>query len=267
MSSPPLNAGLHPGLVGSGRPALLVKQKHSREPLRYSDLPTSLVDVAPTALALAGIETESQTVFDLQEGQARKRYFTPYSIRKLWSGDPIPYVRYTVEGPVHDGSNWVLTDIKTFREAPAAYDPVNFTNAYHFMVGASLSRAEPDKGSAWVKGRQLSFLITLPDPLAARSLQLTVNLPKWIPEQSIRLQLNNGPAGSPIKVHPAKRFWQDISFPLEPDQLLPGRNFVSILFDRTYASPDSDSLRVSVHLRSIRISGDDQAAAVERLHQ
>jgi hypothetical protein len=135
------------------------------------------------------------------------------------------------------------------------------------MVGASLSRAEPDKASAWVKGRQLSFLITLPDTLAARSLQLTLNIPKWIPEQSIRLQLNSEPAGSPIKVYPAKRFWQDVSIPLESGQLLPGRNFVSILFDRSYPSPDSDKLQVSALLKSIRVSGEDQTAGAERLHQ
>jgi len=267
ISSPPLNTGLYPGLMGSARPALLVKQTNSREPLQYSDLPTSLVDVAPTALALASIETAAQTVFDLQRGQARERHFTPYSIKNLWSGNSIPHIRYTVDGPVSDGSNWLVTDIRTFREAPQAYDPVNLSNARDFVVGASLSRAEPDKGSAWITGRQLGFVITLPEHPAAPSLQLKLHLPEWMPGQSIQLQLNNGPAAVPVTVSPAEEFWQEISLPLDPGQLLHGRNFISILFDRIYQSPNSKKLRASVLLKSIRVSGDDQAEEAERVHQ
>src|SRR5690606_37408443 len=47
---PPLNSGLYPGLLGSGRPTLLVKPRNNRHPLVFSKTPTSLVDVAPTAL-------------------------------------------------------------------------------------------------------------------------------------------------------------------------------------------------------------------------
>ena len=260
MSSQPVNAGLYLGLLGSGRPALLVKQKHQRQPLQFSSAPTSLLDVAPTALDLVGIETAAQTVFDLEESQSRVREFTPYFIPDFYSGRPVPYNRYRVNGPTHAGNQWVLTDIRSFREPPAAYEPVNHRNAAGFMVGASLNPNEPDKGSAWIRGRQVSFLINLPNPQSAHSMQVTLHLPDWVPEQSLRVQLNNAPAGKPVMLRPGDEYWQDLALQLEPDQLHSGRNFVSILFDHTYPSPKISTFRASALLKSIRISSESPSA-------
>lgn len=254
MIGSPLNSGLYPGSLGSGRPALLVKQMNSHVPLQFSDLPTSLVDIAPTALALVGIEAETPSIFDLPNRPQRVRYYTPYSIRDLWSGDPIPHVRYSVVGAAQNAEHWVLSDIKSFRELPADFDPVNFTNAEGHMLGASLSRAKPDNHSSWIRGRQLGFLINLPKSEAAQSLDLTLHLPEWIPEQSLTIQLNNAPNGQKIDLSQSEGFWQEASIPLDNRQLVPGRNFITILFERTYSPPGKANPQAAILLKSIRVS-------------
>lgn len=254
MTAAPINSELYPGMLGSGRPALLVKQMHSRVPLQFSDLPTSLVDVAPTALALVGIETEAPSVFDIPEQQTRVRYYTPYSIRDFWSGEAIPYVRYRIEGAVRDGEHWVLSDIRSFREPPTDFDPVNLANAEGQMMGASLSRSKPDNESSWITGRQLGFLINLPEREAVQSLELTLHLPQWIPAQSFTVQLNNAQHSNKFDLFRDEAYWQKVSIPLDNDQLVPGRNFISILFERTYSPPDKDNWQAAVLLKSIKVS-------------
>ena len=254
LTSAPLNQGLYPGLMGSGRPALLVKKQHQEGPLQFSDAPTSLVDVAPTALALAGLEPSAPSVMDLTPGTDRERYFTPYSIARLYSGESIPYVRYQVGVPVSDGRSWVVKDMTTFDLPPAEYVPVNFNTAEGFMLGAILDRARPDKDSAWIKSEQLSFVVTIPDPQAVNAIQVTLHLPEWIPIQKIRLQMNGGVPGELVEAKTQTQpFWQDVFLRFDPQQVLPGRNFVTLHFAQAYPSPKVENWSAVALLNSIRV--------------
>lgn len=254
LTSEPHNQGLYLGLMGSGRPALLVRKQHQEGPLQFSDAPTSLVDVAPTALALAGIEPSAPSVMDIAPGTERERYFTPYSIARLYSGEAIPYVRYQVGSPVSDGSSWVVRDMKTLDKPPTEYVPVNYNTANNFMLGAILDRSRPDKDSAWIKPDQLSFVITIPEPQDVDAFQVTLHLPDWIPTQKLRLQMNGGEPGGPVEAHSQTTpFWQDVFLKFDPQQVSPGHNFVTIQFDRAYPSPTVDNWSAVALLNSIRV--------------
>jgi len=255
LTSEPLNGSFYTGLLGSGRPTLLIKQMNQKGPLTYSDLPTSLVDVASIALSLSGIEGAGHSILDEPADTARKRFFTPYTIKDLYSGEAIPHVRYQVGSPVNDGSQWVLKDIKAYRTPPSEYVPVNYTTAEGFLMGAVLDRNRPDKDSAWIKNRRMSFLINIPDPGSVNAIQLTLHLPEWIPTQRLTVQLNGGSPGDPVELHTGKPFWQDAVLKFDPEQALPGRNFVTIQFDRTFPSPNVENWSAAALLQSIRVIG------------
>jgi hypothetical protein len=255
MTSEPLNQGLYRGMIGSGRPALLVKELQRQGPLHFSHAPTSLVDVAPTALALAGLEADSPPVMALDPGEPRERYFTPYSIPDLYGGDPIPYIRYRVGHPVTNGRGWTVADMRTFQTPPTEYVPVNDQTARGFMLGAILDRSRPDKDSAWIKSERLSFVISIPDPHAVDAIQATVHLPEWIPTQKLRLRMNDGEFGEAVEIRTqAKPFWQDVYLEFDPHQVAPGRNFVTIEFEQAYSSPEVENWSATALLNSIRVS-------------
>ncbi len=267
LTANPLNSYLYKGLMGSGRPALLVKNKHDREPLKFSKLPTSLVDVAPTALALAGIEGRNRSAFELQMQERRVRLFQHYSIPDFWTGDPIPYVEYEVGLPASDGRQWGVSDIRYFRQVPDAYDPVNRPNAKGYVLGARLRKSLGNNKASWITGQQLAFIIDLPAPSEPRVLELTLHLPEWMPEQSFRLQLNGGPVYSSPQLKPGDDFWQLVSIPLRADQQREGGNFVSIVFNQLYDPPDSDRWKGAALIKSIRTRGEHQSELPSLTHQ
>ncbi len=257
ISGPPLNSSLYEGLQGSARPAFLIKERDSRAPLRYSDLPTSLVDIAPTALALVGIEAEQLSVFDLRTELPRKRLFSPYSISRLWNEAPVPHSVYEVDGPANDPGRWKVTDIRVYREIPGAYDPVNYSTARQFMLGAIFNKLEPEAVGSWVKGRQLAFLIDVPQVADNMTLELTLHLARGIEKQTFSVEVNGQKAGQSAPLHPGQDFWQDVSIPLRPDAVTAGRNFVSILFAEAYYSADDPDWRAAALVKTIRVSANE----------
>lgn len=263
LASPPLNKGLFPGLLGSGRPSFLVKQMATREPLQISNRPTSLVDVAPTALALVGLDASRPSAFDLDEKQSRERQFTPYSIPDLWSDEAVPYVEYRVSQPAWEGENWELSDIRNFKTPPDGYEPVNLTTAKGFVLGTSFDRSDPDKESSWIGGRQLGFVINIPASFARPVLELSLHLPEWIPEQSFTVKINDVGLPGNWQLGPSDAFWQTISVPLDNSLLEPGRNFLAVLFDRTYAHPKKPEGQAAALLKSIRISEQAKASGAD----
>lgn len=253
LSSAPLNNGLYPGLLGSGRPALLIKEMNSRASLQVSRTPTSLVDVAPTALALIGIDTDQQSVFEFPESGPRERFFTPYSIADLYSGNAIPYSVYEVGQSAWDGEQWTLTDIRSFSNPPTQYDPVNFDTATGYMKGAALNREKPNADASWIGGRQLGFLIDIPGSLKAPSLELTLHFPEWIPAQTFTVQINGHETAGSYHLARSEGKRQTISVPLDKELIEPGRNFLTVLFERTYSPPGESDWQASAQIGSIRV--------------
>lgn len=267
--SPPLNAGMYRGLAGSGRPTLLVKQVGSREPLGFSSLPTYLVDVAPTALELAGIDSPQRTAFEAPKVSDRIRWFRHYSIPNFWTGNPIPYVEYAVGQPASEGSEWPMSDIRDYGEAPSAYEPLNRSTGQGFVYGADL-REEPTRNeSSWVVGRQLAFVVGLGGAPRERRLELTLHIPEWLDGQAFTVQLNGGsPWHSGPLESQSEPYWRRIAIPLDLRVQAEGRNFVSVVFEKLLPPPDTDTWRGAAIVESIRVvDGGIAAADQARAHQ
>jgi hypothetical protein len=82
-----------------------------------------------------------------------------------------------------------------------------------------------------------------------------MHFPEWMPEQSFAVALNGGtPWQSPIQEFDAASFWRLISVPLEIEDQKPGKNFISITFDRLYVPPDTDTWRSSGRIQSIHVT-------------
>ena len=267
LSSPPLNKGLYPGLLGSGRPAFLFKQMNNRDPLRFSAAPTSLVDVAPTALSLVGIDSEKPSALEFTEDSRRERFFMPYSIPDLWSGNPVPHLVYRVGQPSSEGDQWELIDIPNYREPPASYDRVNFNTADGFMLGASLNSAEPDRDTYWITGRQLGFKIRIDESLLTPALVLDLHFPEWITAQSFTVQINGKETPGAWRADRSEAFWQTFVIALDKKLLKPGPNFLAIRFEKTYPAPGKENWQASALLRSIRISDRGQTTESGLQHQ
>ena len=250
-------SALPPALMGSARPAFLIKEKNNREPLFYSRIPTSLVDIAPTALALAGVEEENPrtSVFDLDENSDRPRYFLPYSIRDLFSGDPVPHVIYRVGNDVRDSRGWQVDEIKPYRTAPSLYDPVNYRSGQHFVHGLRFSTNEPDKEASWVNGRQLAFLLSQPPRSDGPfELRFGLHVPKWLGEQSMTVSVNGQLHVENLPIEMGKGFWTKVVVDMEGLDLLEQDNFVSVQFANSHLPPGITHWEAAALLRSIRLA-------------
>ncbi len=103
----------HPRTIGSARPAFMIKELGRRGPMTVSGAPTSIIDVAPTALSLVGLsgEFDGVSALELAENASRTRFFRLYGKDVLWTGNPIPYQEYVVEGRANDLGAWKLASI------------------------------------------------------------------------------------------------------------------------------------------------------------
>ncbi|MFT5141141.1 MAG: hypothetical protein ACI9H8_001960 [Lysobacterales bacterium] len=263
---------LNSGLMGSARPAFMIKEKNNKQPLKFSRLPTSLMDIAPTALALSGLVDSSLTgssVFDLQENTERERNFLPYLTRDLFSGNPVPHQRYSVGNDVRDSRSWLLKEITIPQTAPSSYDPVNYRNGDSFVLGVRYSVSEPDKEATWINGRQLAFLISVPkESEGVPELEFAFHLPKWIPEQTMKLSVNGQVISEAIKLEMGKGYWNRINISLAGIDLKPINNFVSAQFSFSALPPGIEHFEVSALLRSIHLkmkpASDTNKVAVSR---
>ena len=148
---------------GTGRPALLLKPGQARGPLKLSSKPTHLLNIAPTARALAGLPGRGQGVFDTPDEDDTARVFHHYPVDPFWSGNPVPPLAYTVDETAHRAEAWKMTDIVRYGSVPTDYRPVNRYTARDFVYGARLRRSLGQTGSSWVKGRQLAFVTEIPE--------------------------------------------------------------------------------------------------------
>ena len=252
-------SALAPSLMGSARPAFMIKEKHKRGPLNFSRVPTSLIDIAPTALAMVGLgQSNLQTsAFDLAEESTRVRYFMPYSSRELFTGKPVPHVVYSVGNDVRDSRTWLIEQIVPFQTAPSRYDPVNYRNGNNLVHGVRYSVAEPDKEATWINGRQMAFLISLPKesagPDGIAELQIGLHLPKWIPEQGMKISINGQIIVENLGIEAGKGYWKRVSVGLAGAELKPVNNFVSVQFSHSQLPPGIKYFEVAALIQSIRL--------------
>ncbi len=103
--------GINPLHIASARPALLIKPLQDSTPFRFSEAPTSLLDIAPTALQLVGLDGNytGQRILTMDIDPERTRNFQYDNVSDFWTGQPITYENYEVTGSTRDPTNWRLS--------------------------------------------------------------------------------------------------------------------------------------------------------------
>ncbi|MEE4218008.1 MAG: sulfatase-like hydrolase/transferase [Xanthomonadales bacterium] len=252
--SPAANYSMYKPLLGTGRPALLVKARGAQGPLFFSDKPTHLLNIMPTALKLAGLPKGGESVFEVPDKAARPRHFHHYPIDAFWSGKPVPYLDYTVGQAAHDARQWLISDMVDYGHAPREYLPVNKKTAKGFVYGARLRSSVGHRDSSWIPGRQLAFLIDIPDHTLPGTLEMELSLPPGIHSQSFTARVNGASAWSsaPFNASAKTGSWFTVAVPLDTEALRPGTNFISILFENLQEQTGNDDEPVSAKIRSIR---------------
>lgn len=254
--SPQANYGMYDPLLGNGRPTLLIKARGSNGPLAFSDKPTQLLNIMPTALELAGLPNAGESVFEVPDKAAQKRLFHHYPSDRFWSGHPVPYLEYAVGQPANDAGLWSIADMVAYGPAPREYVPVNKKTAKGLVYGARLRSSIGHRGSSVVRGRQLAFIIDVPEQARGGTMELELSLPPGMESQLFTVQLNGGSAWSspPLQVTLEPGDWFAIAVPLDREYLKPGTNFVSVMFKNLQEQAGSEGTWSAANIKAIRVS-------------
>ena len=270
----PQSVMLSEEMMGTARPALLVKRMTDREPLKISRMPTSLIDVAPLARSMSkkgvGSNFKKGVGSNFRHGKVdlqlnplleigsdplfgRDRFYYDYPVEKVarWTPDPIPYDTYRVRGPANLNSSWELLDRSIDAPAPREYPLISYETASGLVHGLRLNSAQADQEHAWIIRKQLAFLISMPAPLPDQtSLVLNLHIPEWIGEQTFMARVNQSELETQYQISAAEKFWQEVKIPLPHSALREGNNFVSLKFDSLQLSPNGNVTAAAL-LRSI----------------
>ena len=243
---------LRPSFFGHARPAFLFKQRDNREPLEYSDRPTTMIDLAPTALDLVGLSGEFEGVSALRgdPDPERKRTFHRYVSEEYWSGKPVPYAEFEIDGEARDFSSWQLVGIRNVGPAPTRYERMSYADAGVFTRGLGLNPNNADQGHARVYGKEFAFLITPPQE-GFEKLRLELRIPESIDRQTISISVNGRPLVQAYAFDSQGGKWIQLAFSI-PEAFSEDNNFVRVVFGETVQHSTSP-WSVSATIRSIEL--------------
>ena len=243
------NTAFHPRLIGHARPAFMVKRLDSREPLNYSDKPTSMIDIAPTALDLVGMEGQFDGTSALVDSIASDevvRTFHFYSEGDYWSGSPVPYVEYEITGEVQNIANWRIGGIHNAGIAPSSYDQISRDSIGEYSFGLGLS----DANQAWVFGSEFAFLISRPQD-AFRYLTIRLHSPDDIEDQALTVSINGQPIDGSFAIEQNDDFWTSTDIPVDESFFGDENNFVKIEMATTGRAPENPEVPLGILVTSI----------------
>ena len=250
------NASLYVGILGAARPALLIKPLNNQETFQTSDLPTALLDIAPSALDLVGLEGEftGQSVLKIDPQAPRSRIFNRYTSAEFWTGDSISNDTWQVSGAVRNLQNWSLQDMFYKHAAPASYPAVNYNTAYETSRGLSLNRAIPDEESSWIGGSEFTILVGSDDPELPASITLELKLPDFMTasKQSFSVSVNHQLLAETFSLESGQD-WVQISLELPAGLLLLGNNQITLKFNETAMPEDRNDWHTAGKLKSFQL--------------
>lgn len=255
-----MNYSMYDPLLGNGRPALLVKAPGASGPLSFSDKPTDLLNIKPTALQLAGLPHEGQSVFEEGDKREQARVFQHYPVAAFWSGNPVPYLEYTVPQPANDAGNWKISDIRHYGPVPGRFEPVNRNTSKGFVYGARLRSSLGQNKSSLIRGRQLAFLVDIPLTGEDLALEIELQFASWMKNQSVRVQLNGATLYEQESISEKQKYetWIKLTMPVSTSLTRGGPDFVSILFEKLYPTPGTADEQAAARIRSIRVLKEDE---------
>ncbi len=222
------------GLFAVARPAFLVKELNNNAPLKFSEPPTSLLDIAPTTLDLVGLSGnfEGVSAFNLLPNAKRERVFRSIDIEHFWTGDAIPHDEYRVNGNASDRSSWKLTGFQTIDSAPTEFPNFVYDRAVTYTRGLELSVDETNAQEAWVRGREFAFKISLPEKTFG-TLKFRLHIPESMTDQSMSVTINGISIIDSYSIEKTDEHWSEVFLPLDGVTLRKTDNFVSVVFEKS----------------------------------
>jgi len=247
------NRSLHYKVLGQARPALLIKPLKNKGSFQVSESPTSLLDIAPTALDLVGLRGDfsGQSVMAIEPGTGRPRLFNHYSYDEFWSGDAISYDSWLVNGPVRDLTNWSLLDVYDVKIAPSRYSAINYKTVSRTGRGFSLDREKPDSKASWIGGSEFTILVGTERPMDPAKLTLSMRLPPFMGDepQTFSVHINHQHLAETYSLHKSEDWLQiDVSVPM--GLLRQGNNLVTLKFSKTATKQEYKDWRTAGELES-----------------
>lgn len=245
------------GVIGPARPTLMIKPLRVREAFQVSDLSTSLIDIAPTALDLVGLDNDygGQSVLTIDPGIERTRVFKRFTGAELWTGEPISNETWHINGVARDLGNWSFQDLFYKDLAPASYTAVNFNSASKTSRGLSFNRALPDEESSWIGGSEFVILVGTEQPQLAASIEIELILHDFTisASKSFSVTVNHQNLEGSYSLNSSNE-WSLITIPLPDGLLKPGNNQIVLKFSETPAPENSnDDWYSAGRLRSFRL--------------
>jgi len=246
------NGSLNNGVLGASRPALLIKPLRSRGVLQLSEAPTSLLDIAPTALDMVGLDNDyqGQSVLTIEPGVQRARTFYWYTSAEFWIGESISNDTWGVEGTARDSDNWSLKHMYSKTTAPADYPAINFNTVFKTSRGLSLNRVTPDVEYAWIGGSEFSILVGTEQPGLAATIDLELSLPDFMTAatQSFTVSVNHQLLDEIYSLD-NDQGWVRMKVPLPVGVLQQGNNLITLKFSETAMPKDRDDWQTAGKLR------------------
>jgi hypothetical protein len=235
----------------------MIQPLKGQSAFQVSDAPTSLIDIAPTALDLVGLQGdyEGESILTIDPKLERTRIFNRYTSAEFWTGEAISNDVWTVDGSVRNLENWSLRDMFYKHSAPSGYAAINYNSAYETSRGLSLNRAEPDVESSWIGGSEFTILVGTQQPDLTARIELELSMPDFMKAavQSFSVTVNHHELDERYSLG-HKKEWSLITIPLPDGVLKQGNNQVVLKFSET-AAPETRTgdWHAAGKLRSFRL--------------
>lgn len=242
-----------PWLMGHARPTFMVKPPGAGHPLEFSDAPTLMVDVAPTALDLVGLsgDFEGQSALELQDGVQRTRTFRRVDMRTYWAGGKIAYNEFHIDGHVRDASNWQLVGIQVAEDAPSGYPRLKRAEVETFTRGLGFAKDDSGQRYSWVRGKEFAFLVSSPEEFTR--LVMSLHIPESIGDQIVSLSVNGKPVVENYSIERSGSFWEDVTWLVDSDLFDRESNFIRIVFSGIGTDPKKKSRETSALIKTIEL--------------
>lgn len=250
------NASLYASVLGAARPVLMIKPMKNREAFQISESPTSLLDIAPSALDLVGLKGDysGQSVLTIHPDVQRTRIFNRYTSAEFWTGESISNDIWIVDGPILNVENWSLQEMYYKHTAPADYPAINFNTAYETSRGFSFNHAQPDNESSWIGGSEFSILVGTEQPGLPATIDLELSLPDFMTAatQSFTVSVNHQLLDETFSLDNGQG-WVRMQLPLPDGLLRKGNNLITLKFSETARPQNRTDWQAAGKLKSFSL--------------
>jgi len=238
-------------LLGVARPVFMVKKPQSNHQIKYYQTKTNLQDIAPTILSIADLNHEDYPgeLAYKKSSLSNKRHFQRYNAKTYWSGEPIEYTEFEVEGDVRNRSNWKLQGIHNTKKAPSSYPYFTFDNAYNFTKGMSLwKKTGKHQESSSILGKEFFVLMSEPDKYTS-SLEITLKVYQHTQNQTLNTYLNGNKISDNIQIKSDDNNWTTIVLPIPKDMMKKENNLFKFQFSQM--GHGESQISISAKIKSI----------------